>query len=34
VIPGDYVLHVWQENLPEIRRPITVGNEPLDVQIQ
>ncbi|MFN8178520.1 MAG: hypothetical protein U0167_11335 [bacterium] len=34
VLPGAYVLHVWQENLPEIRRAITVGNEPLDLQIQ
>jgi hypothetical protein len=33
VEPGDYVLHVWQENLPEITKAITVGVEPLYVEL-
>lgn len=33
VEPGDYVLHVWQENLPEITRPITVGADTLYLEI-
>lgn len=33
VPPGEYVLHVWQENLPEIRRPIVVGAAPLELEI-
>jgi hypothetical protein len=34
VRPGEYVLHVWQENLPEIRRPLTVAHQPLDLEVQ
>jgi hypothetical protein len=34
VAPGDYVLHVWQENLPEITLPITVGREPLTLEVR
>jgi plastocyanin len=34
VAPGDYMLHVWQENLPEITLPITVGREPLALEVQ
>ena len=33
VQPGKYVVHVWQENLPEIRREITVGQEPVDLEL-
>lgn len=33
VLPGEYVLHVWQENLPEIQRTITVGAQPLELEI-
>jgi hypothetical protein len=33
VDPGEYVLHVWQENLPEISVPLTVASEPLHVEV-
>ena len=33
VRPGSYVLHVWQENLPEIRMPVLVASEPLELEI-
>jgi hypothetical protein len=33
VRPGEYVLHVWQENQPEIRRPIVVGRAPVELEI-
>jgi hypothetical protein len=31
---GDYVLHVWQEGLPPIEMPITVGDEPLRLEVR
>lgn len=31
---GEYVMHVWQENLPEIERPLSVGKESLDLEVQ
>ena len=31
---GAYVLHVWQENLPEIRQPLVVGSEPLELDVR
>lgn len=34
VLPGDYVVHVWQENLPEITMPLTVGAEPVALEIR
>lgn len=34
VKPGDYTLHVWQENLSEITQPITIGSEGKSVEIQ
>jgi plastocyanin len=34
VAAGDYVLHVWQENLPEITMPITVGREPVALEVK
>ena len=34
VEPGEYVLHVWQENLPEIQRPLSVRGEPLKLEVQ
>lgn len=34
VEPGEYVLHVWQEKLPELTIPITVTSEPLYVEAQ
>lgn len=34
VKPGDYTLHVWQENLPEITQPITIGPEGKKLEIQ
>ncbi len=34
VRPGEYILHVWQENLPELARPIQVGAQPLDLRIR
>lgn len=33
VLPGEYTLHVWQENLPEITMPLVVGAEPLHLEI-
>ena len=33
VPPGEYVLHVWQENLPEITRPLKVGSERVYVEV-
>jgi len=33
VAPGDYTLHVWQENLPEITRPLVVRDDPVYVEI-
>ncbi len=33
VPPGEYTLHVWQENLPEIRRPLAVGEGPMELEI-
>ena len=34
VQPGEYVLHVWQENLPDIQRPLSVRDEPLELEVQ
>jgi hypothetical protein len=34
VEPGAYTLHVWQENLPEIALPITVGDDPVQVEVR
>lgn len=34
VRPGDYVVHVWQENLPEITLPLAVGSEPVELEIR
>ncbi len=34
VKPGDYTLHVWQENLPEIQRPVSVTQDSLTVDIR
>ncbi len=34
VRPGQYVVHVWQENLPEITREITVTDQPLRLEIE
>ncbi|NNE42969.1 MAG: hypothetical protein HKN12_02060 [Gemmatimonadetes bacterium] len=34
VPPGDYTLRVWQENLPEIVQPVTVGPEPVRVEVR
>jgi len=33
VPPGEYVLHVWQENLPALELPVSVGNEPLHLVV-
>lgn len=33
VRPGDYTLHVWQENLPDIERPIQVTPDSMYVEI-
>ena len=33
VLPGEYVLHVWQENLPEITIALSVGDEPVRVDV-
>lgn len=33
VAPGTYVLHVWQENLPELRKAIRVDADPVEVEI-
>jgi hypothetical protein len=30
---GEYVLHVWQENQPEIAVPLTVADEPLQLEV-
>ncbi len=32
--PGEYTLHVWQENLPEILRPITVEEGSNTIEIE
>jgi hypothetical protein len=34
VEPGAYTLHVWQESLPEIAVPITVGSDPLELEVR
>jgi plastocyanin len=34
VAPGDYTLHVWQENLPEITRPVRVGTDPITLEVR
>jgi plastocyanin len=34
VAPGEYVLHVWQENLPEIVLPVVVGDDPVRLQVR
>lgn len=34
VKPGDYTLHVWQENLPELQRPVSVTGETLVLDIR
>lgn len=34
VRPGDYTMHVWQENLPELIRPITVTTDSLVVEVE
>jgi len=31
---GEYVLHVWQENQPEIAVPVRVGDEPVRLEVQ
>ncbi len=33
VLPGEYMLRVWQENLPEIRVPVSVRNQPIELEI-
>jgi hypothetical protein len=33
VQPGTYVLHVWQENQPDLARTIEIGDEPVDLRI-
>ena len=33
VPPGEYVLQVWQENLPEIILPLSVGETPIELEI-
>jgi hypothetical protein len=33
VRPGSYVLHVWQENLQEIREPVVVAAQPLELEV-
>lgn len=33
VAPGEYVLRVWQENLPEIRQPVSVRDRPVELEI-
>ncbi len=33
VAPGSYTIHVWQENLPEIVRDLTVGGEPVAIEL-
>ena len=33
VAPGEYQLHVWQENQPELTLSIVVGDDPLHVEI-
>lgn len=33
VRPGDYTLHVWQENLPELSRPLTVAADSLYIEV-
>jgi hypothetical protein len=33
VKPGTYTLHIWQENLPELTRSITVTSETLKLEI-
>jgi hypothetical protein len=33
VEPGEYVLHVWQENQPDLAVPIVVAAEPLHVEV-
>jgi len=34
VQPGEYVVHVWQENLPELTMPLTVGDEPVELEVR
>ncbi|HMB71576.1 MAG TPA: hypothetical protein VKU85_19860 [bacterium] len=34
VDPGRYTLHVWQENLPEITVPVTVGEDPVRLEVR
>lgn len=34
VPPGDYTLRVWQENLPEIVRAVTVGTDPVRIEVR
>jgi hypothetical protein len=33
VAPGEYILRVWQENLPEIRQPVSVRSQPVELEI-
>jgi plastocyanin len=33
VNPGEYEIHVWQENLPEIMQLLSVGNSPVSVEL-
>jgi plastocyanin len=33
VAPGDYEIHAWQENLPEIVRPVQIGNEAAHIEL-
>jgi plastocyanin len=34
VKPGDYTLHVWQENQPELERAITVTSDSLSLKLE
>ncbi len=34
VRPGHYTLHVWQENQPEITEPLSVANDPIQLEIE
>ncbi len=33
VAPGEYEIHVWQENLPELVRPLSVGSDLVKVEL-
>lgn len=34
VAPGEYTLHLWQENLPDYTQPITIEGDSLFIKIQ